>query len=314
MSLRKPLIITISLLLSSGSLMAATVQENGKFLLLTKEEAAELQQKLSRVNGTERDALRQAEYERLKQKAEQAGYVVPALPATTSPVAQTPTSSPVPQAPPQPAAEPAAAVTETTGNVAPPREAEMSGHAEAAAPVSPAIEAPAPPVAANATAAEAPPPAPADATSPATTAAVPYGHDYQSIRHSHDELVKSMEARRDVLRAQMQKRREGMARQRVEMTKQRLGPAESQHLQEMAQRNKEHEAEIAARQKQHEEEMQAHMKEVEDRRKAMEARINSGINAIGRRPYARRPYYPGAAWAPRPGYAYPYGPYAYPHR
>lgn len=69
MSLRKPLIITISLLLSSGSLMAATVQENGNFLLLTPEEAAELQQKLSRVQGAEREALRQAEYQRLKQKA-----------------------------------------------------------------------------------------------------------------------------------------------------------------------------------------------------------------------------------------------------
>jgi len=289
MRLGKPLIITIGLFLSAGSLPAVEVQEGGKFLLLTTEEAAALQEKLSSVQGEEREALRQAEYQRLKLKAEQAGYQVP--PMTKAAPAEQAATPPAPSAPAPAPEKPVAAPPPAATASAPPPEA---------TPVSPA---PAPVTqAAEATAATTEPPA-NEAQVPDAVAA-PVVKDYQNIRQSHDELVKSMEARRDALRAQMQKRREEIARERTAMAKRHMTP-------EASQRYEAQEADMAARQKQIEEQKQARIREMEARRKAMEARINSGINAIGRP--AARPYYPPrAGWAPR--YGYPYAPYGYPRR
>ncbi|WP_457665436.1 hypothetical protein [Thiolapillus sp.] len=324
MHLRKPLIITLGLLFSAGCLSAAELQEDGKFLLLTKEEAAALQQKLSSVEGKEREALRQAEYQRLKHKAEQAGYEVPPLAAADT-AGQTAKSAQQPAPAPE---KPAAAAPVATAGSAPTPAPETAASEASPAPAAAVAvtQTPETPVAETtppADEASVQTPAPAAPPAPAAEPASPFVQDYQTIRQSHDELVKSMESRRDALRAQMEKRREEMARQRDAIIKRHMSPDESRLLQEQEGRTREHEAEMAARQKKHEEEMAArekqleeerlaHIQEMEARRKAMEARINSGINAIGR-PVAR-PYYPRAGWAPRPGYTYPYGPYAYPWR
>ncbi len=324
MHLRKPLMITLGLLFSAGNLPAAEVGDNGKFLLLTKEEASALQQKLSSVEGKEREALRQAEYQRLKNKAEQAGYEVPPLAAANTGKAAAAAEPPAPVPALEKPAAPAPVTTASTPQApAPEAAAPEPSHAPAA--TAKAAEAPVAEIAkTTAPADETPAQAPAASAPPAPAAAPasPFVQDYQTIRQSHDELVKSMEARRDALRAQMEKRREAMARERDAIAKQHMSPGENRLLQDQEQRTREHEAEMAARQKKHEEEMatrqkqmeeerQAHIQEMEAHRKAMEARINSGINAIGRP--AARPYYPPrAGWAPRPGYAYPYGPYAYP--
>lgn len=302
MCLSKPLIISASLFLSAGSLSAATLQQDGgEFLLLTTEEAATLQQKLSSVEGSEREALRQAEYERLKQKAQQAGYEMPVLTApATSPDAH------APAAPSQ--ADPTNTLADTGENttVSPSASAPQPEVTKSETPVSrPAsVEKPAPPTVAAEASDDGQAPATTSSQEPAI--ASPYNRGYQAPRQSREELVKSMEARRDALRKQMQQRR-------MELARQRPGSRENQPLQDAGQRARRHEAEIASRQRKLEEERHARRQEMEARRKAMDARINRGINAIGRRP-AARPYYANPAWAARPAYPYPYGPYAYPGR
>ncbi|WP_456412020.1 OmpH family outer membrane protein [Thiolapillus sp.] len=141
---------------------------------------------------------------------------------------------------------------------------------------------------------------------PPAMEAPPYNRSYQAARQSHDELVKSMQARRDALRKQMEKRRDEIARKRAEFARQRHGALANQPLQQQRQE------ELATRQKKLEEQKLAFQQEMEARRKAMEARINRGINAIGRSNPA--PYYPAPARPPHPGYIYPYGSYAPPGR
>ncbi len=125
----------------------------------------------------------------------------------------------------------------------------------------------------------------------------PYSRSYQNARQSHDELVRSMQVRRDALHKQMQQRRDEIARERAAFAKQRPGSAAARSLQEQEQRNWQQQAKTVVRQKKREAEIMAFRQEMEARRKAREARINDGINAIG-----------------RPDYAYPYGPYMYPGR
>ncbi len=283
MPLYRLLVITASFSLSTGGLMAATPQDEGQFQLLTREEASSLAQKLSSVEGQERERLRQAEYARLKQKAEQAGYEMPVLA--------------VPAATPQPAPTDAAIVEAADANAP-----EVASSAATAA----AADVPAPAAAATETPTIHPVP------NQAPTRTSPYSRSYQTARQSHNELVKSMEARRDALRKQMQKRRDEIARQRSALAGQDPGSSDARQLREQAQRSRQHQMEMAARHKKHQEEMLAYQQEREARRKAMEARINDSINAIGRP--ASPPYYPAPPWPPRPGYAPPYGPYAYPGR
>ena len=278
MPLYRLLVITASLSLSTAGLMAAASQDEGQFQLLTREQASTLAQKLSSVEGQERERLRQAEYARLKQKAEQAGYEMPVLAAP----AATPTDT---------------SIAETADANAP----EVANSAETAA----AAEAPEPATVATETPTINP-------VSNQPTRTSPYSRSYQAARQSHDELVKSMEARRDALRKQMQKRRGEIVRQRSALGGQGSGSSDSQQLREQGQRNRQHQMEMAARHKKHQEEMLAYQQEREARRKAMEARINDSINAIGRP--ASPLYYPAPPWPPRPGYAHPYGPYAYPGR
>ena len=118
----------------------------------------------------------------------------------------------------------------------------------------------------------------------------PYSRSYQAVRQSHDELVRSMQVRRDALHKQMQQRRDETARERTALAKQRPGPVAARSLQEQKQRNWQQQAKIVACQKKHEAEIAAFRQE-------MEARINDGIDAIG-----------------GPGYAYPYGSNMYPGR
>ncbi len=277
------LVITASLSLSTGGLMAAASQHEDQFQLLTREEASSLAQKLSSMEGQERERLRQAEYTRLKQKAEQAGYEMPVLA--------------VPAATPQPTPADAAIVETVDAN-----ESEVANGTAATA----AADVPEPAAAATETSAIHPAPNQA----PARTS--PYSRSYQAARQSHNELVKSMEARRDALRKQMQKRRDAIARQQSALAGQDRSSSDARQLREQAQRNRQQQMEMAARHKKRQEEMLAYQQEREARRKAMEARINASINAIGRP--VPPPYYPAPPWPPRPGYAHPYGPYAYPGR
>jgi hypothetical protein len=304
MTLHKPLMMTLGLMLTGASLAASAPQQNSDFRLLTQEEASALKEKLGSLEGAEREALRQAEYNRLKQRAQEAGYTVPPLAkadtAATDPVRSAPVP-PVPVTPVEPPPAPAPA--------APPAAPEAEP-----APPAPPTPAPAPRAETEARQAAEPPATTEEKTSPATetaaetanAAAQPdaeaqpvteppaatYAGQYQGIRRSHEELLKSMKARRDALREQMRKRREEMAR--------RHGSTPASEMEEQRQ------AEIAARQKQHEEEMLAHREEMEARRKAMEARINNAINGIGRPP---APYY-FPAYRPYGAYA----PYGYPER
>ncbi len=91
MTLRNPLIFSTGLLLAAASISALAESTDKTFQLLTQEEAQALQQKLANAQGEEREALRKAEYERLKKKAAQSGYDMPSM----KPVAQT---TPTPQA------------------------------------------------------------------------------------------------------------------------------------------------------------------------------------------------------------------------
>ncbi|WP_456379302.1 hypothetical protein [Thiolapillus sp.] len=124
------------------------------------------------------------------------------------------------------------------------------------------------------------------ATNQAPFQATPYSRSYQTARQSHDELIRSMQVRRDALHQQMQKRRSEIARERAALAKQRPGSVAAGQ----EQRNWQQQAKMLIRQKKLEEEIMVFRHE-------MEARIDDGINAIG-----------------RPGYAYPYGLYMYPGR